>query len=99
MARRYKGEWTKPELSLVVAHYATHGPKGLAPLLPGRSRKAIGLKAHDLGLSRPYLARNKAQEVVPLTPMPTMTDDEREACRFFRAWRYQPEPGVLRWAA
>lgn len=99
MARRYRGGWTNAELALMHERYAELGAKGMAPLLPNRTRKAIGLKAHELFLTNPMKARNTAQENVPLAPLPTMTDDEREACRFFRTWRYPAEPAQLRWAA
>ncbi|QDK35635.1 hypothetical protein [Sphingomonas sp. IC081] len=49
MALRKAARWSARELALLRAHYPTEG-SGVAARLPGRSRHAIQVKAHKLGL-------------------------------------------------
>ena len=45
--------WTDAELAVLAEHYGALGPSdpAWAALLPGRSRKAIAMKAHRAGMA------------------------------------------------
>lgn len=49
-------QWTTRELELLETHYPEHGPswERWAELLPGRTTKAIALKAHVMGIRCRY---------------------------------------------
>ncbi|RIA46226.1 hypothetical protein DFR49_0759 [Hephaestia caeni] len=57
MVTRKTARWAANELALLRAHYPTEGSQ-VASRLPGRSRHAIQVKAHKLGLETTY--RNPA---------------------------------------
>lgn len=42
-------KWTEEEDAVLFAHYARLGAKGCAPMLPGRTLKAIHRRAYGLG--------------------------------------------------
>lgn len=45
-------KWTKQELAVIRQHFPTHTAQQLAPLLPGRTPKAIRRKASELKLAK-----------------------------------------------
>lgn len=61
--------WTTAEEALLHEHYRSLGLKGVAKLLPGRSRSAIAVRAHHLCLTRPL-----GQSRTPLRDESTLAD-------------------------
>lgn len=90
--------WTYADLKALRKRFPTEGAVGCQALFPGRSREAILVKAHKLGLTVKPAARSRiqiARHTVAVGPRAIDPAALRPFDAVITSWLARPRPGSI----